>query len=376
MSEKGIFFKGFNREHARVLEAVRQGAGSWHGDDPASLQALEDLIKNGLVYKDRHGVAIDSEYGYLLGIDIGGTSAKSMLIDFAFMPVAGSFRSEDRGQDIESFRDNLGKALDGTMASASPKRILGIGIALPGTVDPIKGKVLFTPNIQFLSGLDAGGLLPNRYRMKWEGVRMMLEHDCKAAVVAEKLAGGPKHSKRREESVVSVTVGTGVSAGSYINQGVVRGASNTAGEFGHIIVNQSDGRLCGCGKVGCLEAEASGVAMQAKWLERTGTRAAVVEIAQMAMNGDEEALGLFKETGHWLGLGLSYIVNLMEPELITLYGGVSAAYDLFSESLNETLAKYAWPLAQWKVERSMLGPEIVGLGAALVVYEDIISSVL
>ena len=176
--------------------------------------------------------------------------------------------------------------------------------------------------------------------------------------------------------MVSVTVGTGVSAGSYINQGVVRGASNTAGEFGHIIVNQSDGRLCGCGKVGCLEAEASGVAMQAKWLERTGTRAAVVEIAQMAMNGDEEALGLFKETGHWLGLGLSYIVNLMEPELITLYGGVSAAYDLFSESLNETLAKYAWPLAQWKVERSMLGPEIVGLGAALMVYEDIIASVL
>jgi glucokinase len=376
MNGKGTFFKGFNREHARVLEAVRQKESSWHESDTASLQALEDLIKNGLVYRDRHGVGIDSEYGYLLGIDIGGTSAKSMLIDFAFMPVAGSFRSEDRGQDIETFRDNLGRALDGTMASASPKRILGIGMALPGTVDPVKGRVLFTPNIQFLSGLDATGLLPDRYASKWEGVRMKLEHDCKAAVVAEKLAGGPKHTKRHEESVVSVTVGTGVSAGSYINQGVVRGASNTAGEFGHIIVNQADGRLCGCGKVGCLEAEASGVAMQAKWLERTGTRAAVVEIAQMAMNGDEEALGLFKETGHWLGLGLSYIVNLMEPELITLYGGVSAAYDLFSESLNETLAKYAWPLAQWKVERSMLGPEIVGLGAALVVYEDIIASVL
>ena len=200
MNEKGIFFKGFNREHARVLEAVRQGANRWHEDDPTSLEALDDLIRNGLVYRDRHGIGIDSEYGYLLGVDIGGTSAKSMLIDFAFMPVAGSFRSEDRGRDIESFRDNLGKALDGTMASASPKRILGIGIALPGTVDPIKGKVLFTPNIQFLSGLEAGELLPERYRKKWEGVRIKLEHDCKAAVVAEKLAGGPKHSKRHEES--------------------------------------------------------------------------------------------------------------------------------------------------------------------------------
>lgn len=374
MKGNEVFFRGFNRNHARVLEGIRQAEGRWSDSDPAALQALDDLIRNGLVYKDKHGIWIDPEYGYLLGIDIGGTSAKSMLIDFSFKPLAGSFRSEDRGHDIESFREGLGRALEGTMASANANRLIGIGIAVPGTVDPRRGKVLFTPNIQFLSGLDAAELLPDRFSDKWSGLKIMLEHDCKAAVLAEKLAGGPRHSKRAEESVVSVTVGTGISAGSYINQAVVRGASYTAGEFGHVAVNPSFGRQCGCGKVGCLEAEASGAAMQAKWLERTGTKATVVEIAQMAMNGEEAAVALFRETGHWLGLGLSYIVNLMEPELITLYGGVSAAYDLFSESLNEALSKYAWPLAQWKVERSMLGPEIVGLGAALVVYEDVISS--
>lgn len=374
MSEGGIFFPGFNREHARALEEVRQGLRVPHAGDGAESTAIDELVTNGLLYKDRQGVSIDPEYGYLLGIDIGGTSAKSMLIDFSFTPVAGSFRSENRGTDIETFRKSLGKALDGTMAAVNPRRLLGIGIALPGTVDPKAGKVLFTPNIQFLSGLGANELLPERYRKKWHGLKIMLEHDCKAAVVAEKLAGGPRHTKRAEESVVSVTVGTGVSAGTYVNGGVLRGIGNTAGEFGHIVVNSGEGRLCGCGKVGCLEAEASGLALQAKWLERTGLKATVVEIAHAAMNGEPEAIELFRETGYWLGLGLSYIVNLMEPALITLYGGVSAAYDLFSESLNETLSKFAWPLATWNVERSMLGAEIVGLGAALVVYEDILAS--
>lgn len=375
MRSDSIFFEGFNRDHARALDDVRQRLMHVGGaKDAAEEKALGELQTKGLVYKGKKAYEIDPEYGYLLGIDIGGTSAKSMLIDFSFMPIAGSFRSEDRGRDIDSFRQSLGKALDGTLSSANPKRILGIGIALPGTVDPGKGRVLFTPNIQFLSGLKAIELLPEKYAAMWPTLKIVLEHDCKAAVVAEKLAGGPGHSKRSEESVVAVTVGTGISAGTYVNGAVLRGASNTAGEFGHIVLNQAEGRQCGCGKMGCLEAEASGSAMQAKWLERTGTAATVVEIAQAAMNGDAAAIELFRETGHWLGLGLSFIVNLMEPDLITLYGGVSAAYDLFSEQMNETLSRYAWPLAQWKVERSMLGPEIVGLGAALVAYEELISS--
>lgn len=370
------FFEGFGAEHGRLLERIRE-AGSIAAASEGEADRIErDLLSHGLIYRQKGRLYIDNEYAYLLGIDIGGTSAKSMLIDFSFKPVAGSFRSQDRGADIDEFRENLGRALDGTMASANPRKLLGIGIALPGTVDPGAGKVLFTPNIQFLSGLGAMELLPERYSKMWAGLTVKLEHDCKAAVVAEKFAGGPGHTKRADRSVVAVTVGTGVSAGSYVNGAVLRGASNTAGEFGHICVNPERGRQCGCGKVGCLEAESSGFAMQGKWLERTGTKASVVEIVEAALDGNEKAIELFKETGKWLGLGLSYIVNLMEPDLITLYGGVSAAYDLFSDSMNETLSKYAWPLATWKVERSMLGTEIVGLGAALVVYEGLIRSVL
>ncbi|HNV35137.1 MAG TPA: ROK family protein [Bacillota bacterium] len=368
------FFKGFGREHARAVELIRKGELKEEGGSQVPGEVIEELVARGLVYKHKGRLFIDSEYGYFLGIDIGGTSAKSMLIDFGFKAVAGSFRSEDRGSDITAFKRNLEKALDGTMASANPRRILGIGIALPGTVDPSHGRVLFTTNIQFLSGLKAVELLPRKYASAWADLPIKLEHDCKAAVLAEKLAGGPGHTERKEASIVAVTVGTGVSAGSYVNGSVIRGATNAAGEFGHILVNGQDGRQCGCGKVGCLEAEASGSAMQAKWLERTGTKATVVEIAEAAMDGNAEAIELFKETGRWLGLGLSYIVNLMEPDLITLYGGVSAAYDLFSESLNETLSKHAWPLANWKVERSMIGSEIVGLGAALVAYEHILGS--
>jgi len=370
------FFEGFATGHARLLERIREAGSVAAAKEGEADRIEQDLLAHGLIYKQKGRLYVDNEYAYLLGIDIGGTSAKSMLIDFSFKPVAGSFRSEERGGDIEEFRENLGRALDGTMASTNPRKLLGIGIALPGTVDPAAGRVLFTPNIQFLSGLGAMELLPERYAGMWSGLAVRLEHDCKAAVVAEKFAGGPGHTKRADRSVVAVTVGTGVSAGSYVNGAVVRGASNTAGEFGHICVNPEHGRQCGCGKVGCLEAEASGFAMQGKWLERTGTRASVVEIAEAALDGDENAIGLFKETGRWLGLGLSYIVNLMEPDLITLYGGVSAAYDLFSDSMNETLSRFAWPLATWKVERSMLGTEIVGLGAALVVYEGLISSFL
>lgn len=369
------FFEGFGREHARVLTQIRQGRMSERAETEAVKRAADELARFGLCYRERGTVSIDSEYGYFLGIDIGGSSAKSMLIDFGFKPVAGSFRSQDRGHDIASFRKNLGKALDGTMASGKPARMLGIGIALPGTVDQACGKVLFTPNIQFLSGLSAMELLPEKYRDMWAARPVTLEHDCKAAVLAEKLAGRPGYTERAESSIVAITVGTGISAGSYVNGSVVRGASNAAGEFGHIPVNLAEGRQCGCGKVGCLEAEASGSAMQAKWLERTGTRASVVEIAEAAMDGNATAVELFAETGRWLGIALSFMVNVLEPELITLYGGVSAAYDLFSEPMMNAISQYAWPLASWKVERSMLGSEIVGLGAALVAYEQIIRSV-
>ncbi|HPU96260.1 MAG TPA: hypothetical protein PK488_05280, partial [Bacillota bacterium] len=149
------FFKGFGREHARAVELIRKGELKEEGGSQVPGEVIEELVARGLVYKHKGRLFIDSEYGYFLGIDIGGTSAKSMLIDFGFKAVAGSFRSEDRGSDITAFKRNLEKALDGTMASANPRRILGIGIALPGTVDPSHGRVLFTTNIQFLSGLKA-----------------------------------------------------------------------------------------------------------------------------------------------------------------------------------------------------------------------------
>jgi glucokinase len=209
----------------------------------------------------------------------------------------------------------------------------------------------------------------------------VVENDANAAAWAEAAVGAGAGLG----NVIALTVGTGVGAGIILNGELMRGETGIAGEAGHIIINPVGGEPCGCGATGCLEAMASGTA-----LGRAGRRAAAANPAgrlaqlagtaadvtgetvyQAARAGDSAAQQLFDDLGYWLGAGIASLVNVFDPQLVILAGGLMATGDLL---LTPTLASFerfvfarlhrelpALALAQMGTDAGLIGAALLAL---------------
>ena len=179
-----------------------------------------------------------------------------------------------------------------------------------------------------------------------------------------------------------MTVGTGIGSGIVINGKLVRGASNAAGELGHIKLQMHDGPLCGCGDYGCMEAFASGpsiVAMAKEYLlsgkstrfqeMANGGEITPYIVAQAALEGDPVAKRIFTKMGEYIGFGLASVVNLLNPERIIIGGGVADAGDILLDPIRETIKKRAMVVAGSAVEivAAKLGNSAGVIGASLLI---------
>ena len=181
--------------------------------------------------------------------------------------------------------------------------------------------------------------------------------------------------------MVCITVGTGIGSGLVINGKLVRGASNAAGELGHIKLNMEGGPLCGCGDRGCLEAYASGpsiVAMAEEYIkggkstryrELANPEITPYVVSVAAQEGDPVAKQIFRIMGEYIGMGLTSVVNLLNPEKIIIGGGVAAAGDILFNPIKETIAKRAMPIQKEAVEivPAQLGNNAGVIGASLLI---------
>ncbi|MFH1390361.1 MAG: ROK family protein [Candidatus Margulisiibacteriota bacterium] len=184
---------------------------------------------------------------------------------------------------------------------------------------------------------------------------VFIDNDANCAALAEARFGagvGRRH-------FIYITVSTGIGGGIIINGQLYRGANGSAGEFGHMIID-SQGLTCGCGNVGCFEAMASGTAVR----KRAGMDGASVELA--ARQGDKKALAVINETAHYLAIGISNLVNIFNPELVILGGGVSKMRELLLNPVRKEFKKYALylPAKSVKIVRAKLGTNAGILGAA------------
>ena len=245
----------------------------------------------------------------------------------------------------------------------------GACLAVAGLILSQENKVIFSPNLHAVEGIPLKDELEPRI-----GVPLTVENDANAAAWGEFRFG----ARRDVDHLVLVTLGTGVGGGVISHDVLLRGAQGSGGELGHVTIHAT-GPRCACGNRGCLEALASGTAisrrarelaseMPGSALARLAIERKILgeDVTKLAREGDELALSVLEEAGRWLGIGLAGFVNIFNPEVIAVGGGVMAAGELILESAREEVRLRARPPSRDLVEimEATLGPESGVLGAA------------
>lgn len=281
-----------------------------------------------------------------IGVDIGGTKVLGGVVDPEGNVLATTRRDTPAG-DVAATRDVI---VDVTRELASKYEIDAVGIGAAGWIDASRSTVLFAPNLAWRSE-------PLREHVSHGvGVPVVVENDANVAAWAEFRYGAAADA---EDSMVMFTVGTGIGGGIVLGGELVRGAHGIAAELGHMLV-VPDGQLCGCGRRGCLEQYASGNALvrfarqgalaqpeRARlMLGEAGGRAEAITgpvVTAAAQAGDEVAVEAFEQVGYWLGQGLADLVQVLDPQVLVVGGGVVEAGELLMEP---TQGAYLAALAQ------------------------------
>ncbi|PZF71101.1 ROK family protein [Taibaiella soli] len=264
-----------------------------------------------------------------LGIDIGGTNTSFGIVNRRGEIVAkGGMRTKDYPV-LSTFLQALKKEISPLLEQVGHENIAGCGVGAPNG-NFYTGEIAFAPNLPWEGVIPLAKLIGDTFQMK-----VTLTNDANAAALGEMMYGAAKGMK----DFILVTLGTGVGSGFVSNGQMIYGADGFAGELGHVI-SVRDGRLCGCGRHGCLEqyTSASGIIKTAElWLEERDDETVLRplkgkvggrDIHHAAENGDAFALEIFNYTAKILGQTLADAVAITSPEAIIFFGGLAKSGDL------------------------------------------------
>jgi glucokinase len=283
------------------------------------------------------------EKQYVVGIDVGGQTTKIGIVDARGDVLSQSvIRSDIYGEDATAYIDALAAAVKAVIADAGKVgEVRGIGVGAPNG-NYYTGTIAFAPNLVWAAKgtVDFSNMLSERL----EGMPVSLTNDANAAAVGEMTYGVARGMK----NFIMITLGTGVGSGIVINGQVVYGFDGFAGELGHTNVVRYNGRACGCGRTGCLEAycSAMGVARTAReWLELSSEPSLLRDVENIsskdvydaAKQGDALALRVFEYTGHILGRSFADFVAFSAPEAIVLFGGLARAKEFLYQPMMEAM---------------------------------------
>ena len=313
----------------------------------------------------------------VIGIDVGGQTTKCGIVDARGTVLSQTVIRSDETTDVEVFIASLAEALNHIIADAGAEgRIRGIGVGAPNG-NYYTGTIEYAPNLKW------GGakVLPfaKMLQEQMNGIPVSLTNDANAAAVGEMTYGAARGMK----NFIMITLGTGVGSGIVIDGNVVYGHDGFAGELGHTCAVRHNGRACGCGKTGCLEAycSATGVARTAReWLEMTDEPSELrsldkitsKDVYDAAKDGDKIALKIFEYTGRILGEKLADFIEFSAPEAIVLFGGLARSKEFLTEPILNAMNANVLPL--WRntvklVYSSLKESDAALLGASALAWE-------
>lgn len=269
------------------------------------------------------------EKPYVVGIDIGGTNTVFGIVDARGNIISSASIKTTNFNTVEDYVEKLCENLMPLItAQGGTDKVKGIGVGAPNG-NYYKGTIESPPNLPWKGIIPFAAMIEERL-----GIPTVLTNDANAAAVGEMTYGVARGMK----DFIMITLGTGVGSGIVINGQVVYGVDGFAGELGHVNVRRENGRVCGCGRKGCLEAycSATGVVRTAREVLASSTEPSLLrqldvenitskDVFDASEKGDVLALEIFERTGTLLGEFLSDAIAFSSPEAIILFGGLAKA---------------------------------------------------
>ena len=312
--------------------------------------------------------------GLVFAADLGGTHLRVATIDQAGRI---HFRLKQHTPQAEK-ADEIVRLLvlaarEAEEQATANENIRAVSVVVPGTVRVEEGVVVKAPNVPCLDGFRLAAALQGEFKLP-----SILENDANAAAVGEMWQG----AGRGKRTIVCVTLGTGVGGGIILDGKLWRGADGSAAEIGHMGVDPFGGVACTCGSRGCLEVYASATAIVRMTREarprypdsvlHTSEGLTSEEIYRAGLQGDELALEVFRRMGVYLGIGLANLINILNPEMIVIGGGVSAAWELLAQPARQEVLRRAFrvPALRCRIVPAECGDDAGLFGAAWLAFQD------
>ena len=281
------------------------------------------------------------EKPYVVGIDIGGTNTVFGVVDArGTILYSGSIKT-GKYADVNDYVAELAKGLKSVIDQAGgPDKIKGVGVGAPNG-NFFNGCIEFAPNLPWKGKIPLAQLISEQI----DGIPVALTNDANAAAIGEMTYGAARGMK----DFIVITLGTGVGSGIVVGGNLVYGHDGFAGELGHVIMRRNNGRQCGCGRQGCLEAYASATGTAREYLEIRKDESVLrdldpdeitsKDVYDAAMKNDKIALEIFEATGSMLGEAFADFVAFSSPEAIILFGGLTKAGDLIMNPIKRSMEK-------------------------------------
>lgn len=367
---------------ARVFHALRLSGGMSQSElaeltglDPATISAVVRQLRvdgwllskkgpsAGRAGRPPTQLAIDPAAGFLVGARL-----EPDMVRLLATSMAGEVRASWQaaaGSEVEDVLDTLTRGVEELLRGlgASWDQVRGIGVGVPALMSH-GGRVAYGPNLRW-HDVPLLELLAERW-----SVPVAVDNDTSAAALAEKLFG----AAREASDFVVIAGHSGIGGALYLGGRLYRGHDGFAGEIGHACV-EPGGRSCACGDAGCLEAYLAQQGLEAQLSERGRSLATYEAVARAAAAGDEAVLDLLDEAGERLGRVIADLIDLLDPELVVLAGGLSHVVPWLLPAIervrsSESLGRYR---GRCRVALSDLGPEAVTMGGVGLAMEAVLS---
>lgn len=292
---------------------------------------------------------------YVLGVDVGGTNTAFGIVDARGQVIASDSIKTKKHAEFDDYvaelHDNVMRLLK---ANDAEDKIQGIGIGAPNA-NYYTGEIVNPPNLPW------GPVIPLAEKVSeaFGGIPVAVTNDANAAALGEMTYGAARGMK----DFIMITLGTGVGSGIVINGNMVYGHDGNAGELGHLVMKRNNGRMCGCGRTGCLEAycSATGVARTAREFLEIRQEPSLLrnldieditskDVYDAAMAGDKLAKDIFDYTGNILGEAFADMIAFSSPQAIILFGGLAKSGDLLLNPIKESLDKNVMPIFRGKTQ--------------------------
>ncbi|MDK2991852.1 MAG: N-acetylglucosamine repressor [Clostridiales bacterium] len=322
----------------------------------------DDPAKGG-VGRKRVLIDLKNDAKYEIGIEFGVETTHMGINDLKGNLVCDRILPIITPDPTERIRQTAREVVDMLSEREIPmERVLGIGVGVPGLVDRERGINRKSPNLGW-KNVNVRNIFSEVLSMP-----VLLENNVRCMALGEQFFG----FGREMDDIILFHVGMGIGCGIIIDGRLFHGSSEGAGEIGHTTID-INGPQCGCGKKGCLEALASGRAIADKGREFLGRDVSAYDVFLAAKAGDPIAAGILKEAGYYLGIGVANLINLFNPQMVVLHGGVLNSGDIVLKPLLETASSHVFSdrSEDADIKLSAYGDELGIMGASALVLKEL-----